>query len=116
MGILGAGMSEWKDKLWGDLATLEYGKSLRGYEDFDGEFRVFGTNGPIGWAAKPIYEKPSVIVGRKGAYRGIHYSPKPFFVIDTAFYLKPKVDFDIRWAYYELLTHDINGGCQNFCV
>ena len=49
------------------------------------------------------------IVGRKGAYRGVHYSPDPLFVIDTAFYLKPKVEMDTRWAYYELLTQDING-------
>ena len=50
-----------------------------------------------------------MIVGRKGAYRGVHYSPDPFFVIDTAFYLKPKVELDTRWAYYQLLTQDING-------
>jgi type I restriction enzyme S subunit len=101
--------SEWKERLWGDLATLEYGKALRGYETSTGRYRVFGTNGPIGFSDALIYEKSSVIVGRKGAYRGIHYSNEPFFVIDTAFYLKPIIDFNTRWAYYELLTHDING-------
>ncbi|HWV56932.1 MAG TPA: restriction endonuclease subunit S [Longimicrobiales bacterium] len=49
-----------------------------------------------------------MIIGRKGAYRGVHYSPAPFFVIDTAFYLEPKVELDLRWAYYELLSRDIN--------
>jgi type I restriction enzyme S subunit len=49
-----------------------------------------------------------VIIGRKGAYRGVHYSSKPFCVIDTAFYLKAKADIDLRWAYYALLTQDIN--------
>jgi type I restriction enzyme S subunit len=44
----------------------------------------------------------------KGAYRGVHYSPEPFFVIDTAFYLKPKTALDPKWAYYELLRFDIN--------
>jgi type I restriction enzyme S subunit len=29
-------------------------------------------------------------------------------VIDTAFFLESKTDFDMQWAYYELLTHDIN--------
>ena len=57
----------------------------------------------------PFVITPSVIVGRKGAYRGIHYSPEPFFAIDTAFYLKPKNEIDARWAYYQLLTQDING-------
>ena len=99
---------EWQEQTWGDLATLEYGKAMRGYRESEGSYRVYGTNGPIGWHDEPLCPHPGVIVGRKGAYRGIHFSPKPFFVIDTAFYLKPKCEFDIKWAYYELLTHDIN--------
>ena len=99
---------EWREARWGDLATLEYGKALRSYSMGTGPVRVFGTNGPIGWHDEALYTHPSVIVGRKGAYRGIHYSAEPFFVIDTAFYLKPKVEMDVRWAYYELLTQDIN--------
>ncbi len=100
---------EWRDCEWGDIATLEYGRSLRGYETASGTFRVFGTNGPIGWHDKALCPHPGVIVGRKGAYRGIHYSPEPFFVIDTAFFIKPKVDMDLRWTYYTLMTCDING-------
>jgi type I restriction enzyme S subunit len=38
----------------------------------------------------------------------VHFSPEPFFVIDTAFFLEPKREIDLRWAYYELLTQDIN--------
>lgn len=101
--------SDWHKCRWGDAVTIEYGKSLRGYQDAVGEYRVYGTNGPIGWHDKPLCTHPSVIIGRKGAYRGIHYSPEPFFVIDTAFYLEPKEDIDVRWAYYCLLTYDING-------
>ena len=100
--------ADWQDKTWGDIATLEYGKGLREYSGTSGQFPVFGTNGQIGWYKEALYEGPSVIVGRKGAYRGIQYSETPFFVIDTAFYLKPKITFDMKWAYYELLTRDIN--------
>ena len=103
------GASQWQITTWGDLATLEYGKSLRGYELSNGPYRVYGTNGPIGWHNEALYPSPSVIIGRKGAYRGVNYSSAPFFVIDTAFYLKPKVEIDTRWAYYEMLTQDING-------
>jgi type I restriction enzyme S subunit len=101
--------AEWRDTTWGDIARLEYGKSLRGYQNRSGQFRVYGTNGPIGWTKNALCQHPGVIVGRKGAYRGIHYSREPFFVIDTAFYLEPKEDLDSRWAYYALLTYDING-------
>ncbi|HOQ04918.1 MAG TPA: restriction endonuclease subunit S [Anaerohalosphaeraceae bacterium] len=102
-------MTDWKETTWGTLATLEYGKSLRNYENAKGMYRVYGTNGPIGWHNEPLCTFPSIIIGRKGAYRGVHFSPEPFFVIDTAFYLKPKTEFDIKWAYYQLLTQDING-------
>ncbi len=88
---------------------MEYGKSLRGYDSTEGPYKVYGTNGPIGRHAQPLCPYASVIIGRKGAYRGVHYSPEPFFVIDTAFYLKPKVELDTRWAYYQLITQDING-------
>ena len=100
---------KWRELRWGDLATLEYGRALRGHNSRTGPIRVFGTNGPIGWHDEALCLYPSVVVGRKGAYRGVHYSAEPFFVIDTAFYLKPKVELDTRWAYYQLLTQDING-------
>ena len=100
--------SDWLSTTWGEIATLEYGKALRGYQSVRAPYRVYGTNGPVGWHTQPLCKIPGVVVGRKGAYRGIHYSRAPFFVIDTAFYLKPKVDLDSRWAYYQLLTADIN--------
>ena len=99
----------WRTASWGDLATLEYSKSLRGYESSEGPYPVYGTNGQIGWCNELLCSDSSVIIGRKGAYRGVHYSSTPFFVIDTAFYLQPKVEIDSRWAYFALLTHDING-------
>jgi len=101
--------SEWQQMKWGNLITLEYGKSLKGYKEGCGEYQVFGTNGPIGWTDKYLTEGPSIIIGRKGAYRGVEYSEKPFYVIDTAFYVDPKEDFDMLWAYYQMLTIDIDG-------
>ena len=106
MGVI---PKEWEHKRWGDFVTLEYGKSLRDYRKSTGKYRVFGTNGPIGFNDRPLCESAGIVIGRKGAYRGVHFSPEPFFVIDTAFYLKPKTDLDLKWAYYELLRFDING-------
>lgn len=98
----------WSLKQWGDIATLEYGKSIRDYRESSGKYRVFGTNGPIGFHDEALCNSAGIVIGRKGAYRGVHYSPEPFFVIDTAFYLKPKAALDLKWAYYELLRFDIN--------
>jgi type I restriction enzyme S subunit len=98
----------WQVRRWGDEVTLEYGKSLRGYETSNGPYYVYGTNGPIGRHSEALCQHPGIIIGRKGAYRGIHFSNQPFFVIDTAFYIKPKTPLDLRWAYYSLLNKDIN--------
>ena len=96
---------------WGDLITLEYGKPVKDKERLDGRHPVFGTNGQIGTSnLPPLCNHASFILGRKGAYRGVHYSEKPFSVIDTAFYannLHPDL-LDIKWAYYKFLTYDIN--------
>jgi len=94
--------SEWRPSTWGDEISLEYGKALRGYSEDRGQYRVFGSNGPIGWTSQPLAQGPGVILGRKGAYRGVHYSPEPFFVIDTAYFVVPRNKFDMRWIYYAI--------------
>jgi type I restriction enzyme S subunit len=97
---------------WGDICTLEYGRALRNCPEEPSEtdcYRVYGTNGPIGWTSQTLSKEAGVIIGRKGAYRGVHFSPEPFFVIDTAYYLCLKnQNIDLKWAYYKLLTVDIN--------
>lgn len=51
--------------------TLEYGKARRGHRDKRGTFRAFGSNGPIGWTDVALAPGPGVVLGRKGAYRGV---------------------------------------------
>jgi type I restriction enzyme S subunit len=94
--------SEWRPSTWGQEISLEYGKALRSYDSENGKYRVFGSNGPIGWTEQPLSPGPGVILGRKGAYRGVQYSAEPFFVIDTAYYVVPKTDLDMRWLYYAI--------------
>ena len=103
-------MEDCKSYKMGDLFTLEYGKPVEDKDSIDGPIPVFGTNGQIGTShLAPLCNHPSVILGRKGAYRGVHFSDRPFSVIDTAFYVEPTSDvFDIKWLYYKLLTYDIN--------
>ena len=99
----------WKECKLGDLITLEYGKSLKDNQESCRNYPVYGTNGRIGCTDKFLSPIPSIIVGRKGAYRGVHFSNYPFFVIDTAFYVKPtSEDIDLRFLYNFLLNQDIN--------
>ncbi len=99
--------AEWRQSTWGDEITLEYGKGIRSYSQAVGAFRVFGSNGPIGWTSEALAPGPGVILGRKGAYRGVRYSTEPFYVIDTAYYVVPKTDLDMRWLYYAIIHHKL---------
>ena len=103
MGLLV--LDGWRISTWGDEVTLNYGKALRGYDRIGGRFRVFGTNGPVGWHDEALAPGPGVILGRKGAYRGVHYSPEAFWVIDTAYYLTPKSKMNMRWLYYAAIHY-----------
>ncbi|MBZ9669526.1 restriction endonuclease subunit S [Mesorhizobium sp. ES1-3] len=95
----------WRKSKWGDEVTLQYGKAIRGYQNAKAPYRVFGSNGPVGWHTEALAPGPGVILGRKGAYRGVRYSPEPFFVIDTAYYVQPKGKMDMRWLYYAVIYH-----------
>lgn len=92
--------NDWRPSNWGDEVTLEYGKAIRGYSQTHGKYRVFGSNGPIGWTSDALTQGPGVVLGRKGAYRGVEFCREPFWVIDTAYYVVPKTDLDMRWLYY----------------
>ena len=98
---------EWRASTWGDEISLEYGKALRDHDVASGRYPVFGSNGQIGWTSEWLAPGPGVILGRKGAYRGVQYSPEPFFVIDTAYYVVPKRELDMRWLYYAIKHHKL---------
>ena len=100
-------MNRWRQSTWGDEVSLEYGKALRDYSETARPVRVFGTNGPIGWTHTALAPGPGVVLGRKGAYRGVRYSPEPFFVIDTAYYVVPKTELEMRWLYYAIVHHQL---------
>jgi len=98
----------WEESRWGDLVSFEYGSPVTAYAA-NGPYPVYGTNGPFERTGEYIDQGPSVIIGRKGAYRGVHFAPGPFWAVDTGFFIRPRVEFDMRWAYYSLLTQDIKG-------
>jgi type I restriction enzyme S subunit len=57
---------DWKIKKLGEVLTLRYGKSQLGISDDSGEFPIIATSGEVGRTNQYLYDKPSVIIGRKG--------------------------------------------------
>ena len=74
----------------GDVISLEYGKSLPATKRRTGAVDVFGSGGISGTHDEALCDQPGVIVGRKGTAGAVHWSRRPFFPIDTTFYVVPR--------------------------
>lgn len=112
----GIGHSEFKDSELGkipeswevgkleDVLTIRYGKSQKDVEDIDGEYPILGTGGLMGFANSFLYDKPSVLIGRKGTIDKPQYMEKPFWTVDTLFYSELKKGIYPRFIYYIFQT------------
>lgn len=79
-------MEEWKTYKLEDLLTIKYGKNQKAVESENGNIPIYGTGGLMGYATKPLYDKPSILIGRKGTIDKVKYVDHPFWTVDTLFY------------------------------
>lgn len=100
-------MSEWREYQFADLVRFRSGKSIDGVET--GDVPVYGSNGIIGGAAKPMCEN-AIILGRVGAYCGsVMISVGGFWATDNTIIVEPVRDkLDLRFGYYLLSDADLN--------
>lgn len=77
---------EWRKRKIGELLTIKHGKSQKAVEDENGQYPILATGGQIGWANNYIFDKPSVLIGRKGTINQPQYMDEPFWTVDTLFY------------------------------
>jgi len=77
---------EWEMKRIGDVLTIAHGKSQHAVEDRNGIYPILATGGQIGVANRFLYDKPSVLIGRKGTIDRPQYMEQPFWTVDTLFY------------------------------
>ena len=98
---LGEIPKDWKRSRLKHVARFEYGDSLPEEIRIPGGVNVFGSNGVVGEHDKPNTSGPCIIIGRKGSFGKIAYSPVPCFAIDTTYYVNLKgTENDLRWLYY----------------
>lgn len=77
------------ERALGEVLSLEYGKSLPTSSRVAGLVDVYGSGGITGSHNEALCPDPGVVVGRKGTAGAIHWSHRPFFPIDTTFYVVP---------------------------
>ena len=93
----------------GQLVNIKYGKNQKKVQSEDGSVPIYGTGGLMGYATQALYDKPSVLIGRKGTINKVRYVELPFWTVDTLFYTE--VDERIvapKYLYYLMSLLDLN--------
>ena len=77
---------EWTIKELGDVLKIRHGKDQKQIETKEGQYPILATGGVIGRTNAAIYNKPSVLIGRKGTINKPQYMNTSFWTVDTLFY------------------------------
>lgn len=88
----------WKQGRLSDLITVKYGKDHKKLAD--GEFPVYGSGGIMRYVERPLYEKESVLIPRKGTLNNVIYVNNPFWSVDTMFYTEMKQPNIAKFVYH----------------
>ena len=92
---------EWK--YLGDVCKIKNGKDYKNLGI--GDIPVWGTGGIMCYVDKFAYNKPSVLLPRKGSIDKIYYTESPFWNVDTLFYTIINTSIILpKFLYYYLLT------------
>ena len=92
-----------------ELAIIKYGKNQKKVLSEDGNIPIYGTGGLMGYGTTVLYDKPSVLIGRKGTIGKVKYVEHPFWTIDTLFYTIINTDIVTpKYLYYVMSLIDLN--------
>jgi len=92
-----------------ELVNIKYGKNQKEVENPNGKYPIYGTGGLMSYADKYLYDKPSVLIGRKGSISKIRYSEIPFWTVDTLFYTEVNEELVLpKYLYYKMLNMDMS--------
>ena len=99
----------WQEKSIGEILRLEYGKPLdEADRKPDGRFPVYGANGEKDRTDKFYFDKPSIIVGRKGSAGEINLTEKKFWPLDVTYFVEfDERQYDLQFLYYLLMTLEL---------
>jgi Restriction endonuclease S subunits len=93
---------DWYIVKLGEVCTLNYGKSLVASKRENGIIPVYSSAGITGYHNKSLVDDIGIIIGRKGTVGSVYFSNKPFYCIDTAYYILPSPNYDLKYLFYRL--------------
>lgn len=80
--LLGGAEVEWKTLA--EVATIKHGKDWKKLKT--GDIPVYGSGGIMGYVDTFSYDKPTVLIPRKGSITNIFFVDTPFWNVDTIYY------------------------------
>ena len=85
----------------GEIATIKNGKDYKKLGE--GDIPVYGSGGIMTYVDESVYDKPTVLIPRKGSLSNLFYVDTPFWNVDTIFY--PEINETLivpKYLYYLL--------------
>lgn len=92
-----------------ELQTILKIKNGRDYKSFgEGSIPVYGSGGIMAYVDTFVYDKPTVLIPRKGSIDKLYYVDEPFWNVDTIFYTEINVELALpRYVYHCLLREHL---------
>lgn len=88
------------------IAPIRHGKDWKGLNS--GDIPVYGSGGIMGYVDTYSYNKPTVLIPRKGSITNVFYVETPFWNVDTVFYTEIDNSMIIpKYLYYFVKTIDL---------
>jgi type I restriction enzyme, S subunit len=106
MGLENNIPEDWVETTLGDVCEIKYGKDHKKLND--GNIPCFGSGGLMRRVSEILYDKPSVLIPRKGTLTNLFFIDEPFWTVDTLFYTKINSSKILpKYLFYKLKTYDL---------
>jgi type I restriction enzyme S subunit len=97
---LGEVPEHWQVRSFRHSARIKNGTDFKHIEVEDGGYPVVGSGGPFARVSQFMYDKPSVLLGRKGTIDKPLYMDTPFWAVDTMYYTEIAADSVPKYVFY----------------
>lgn len=95
----------WQQGHLSDLVNVRYGKDHKKLAD--GIYPVYGSGGIMRHVERPLYDKESVLIPRKGTLNNVVYVNQPFWSVDTMFYTEMRLPNVAKFVYHFVKAKDL---------
>ena len=95
----------WHNGHLSDLIIVRYGKDHKKLAD--GMYPVYGSGGIMRFVERPLYDKESVLIPRKGTLNNVMYVNEPFWSVDTMFFTEMKLPNIAKFVFHFVKSKDL---------